>query len=107
MDRAGRVGQKGEGVLNLHGACAKIKTIYLLKFAEEDWAMSGWLLIWVLFAAGFVPLGCGIYFLLNRTLRAERAQRRAGIAFIAVGLAMMFPVLWALVPLLLRGIRFA
>ena len=68
--------------------------------------MSGWLLIWVLFAAGFVPLGCGIYFLMNESLRAEKKQRKAGVAFVIIGLAMMFPVLWVLIPLLPHRMRF-
>lgn len=62
--------------------------------------MSGWLLIWVLFVSGLFPLGCGIYFLINKTLREQKVQRRAGVVFIAIGLAMMLPVLWVLVPLL-------
>lgn len=62
--------------------------------------MSNWLLIWILFVAGFFSLGCGIYFLMNKKLRVEKNQRRAGIVFITIGLVMMSPVLWVLIPLL-------
>lgn len=65
--------------------------------------MSGWLLIWILFATGLFPLGCGIYFLVNQKLRMEKAQRRAGIMFMIIGLVMIFPVLWTLAPLLLHA----
>ena len=64
--------------------------------------MSGWLLIWILFGAGVFPLGYGMYILLGKERRAEREQRRAGVAFAAVGLAMMAPVLWVALPFLLR-----
>lgn len=62
--------------------------------------MSGWLLIWLLFAAGFFPLGYGIYILTNERLRERRDQRRAGIVFVGIGLVMVLPVLWTLIPLL-------
>nr|WP_326127800.1 hypothetical protein [uncultured Oscillibacter sp.] len=62
--------------------------------------MSGWLLIWILFAAGFFPLGYGIYILTNAELRKRRDQRRAGIVFVIIGLVMVLPVLWVLIPLL-------
>lgn len=67
--------------------------------------MSGWLLIWVLFAAGLFPLGYGIYILLNRTLREKKDQRTAGIVFVVIGLVMISPVLWVLIPLLLHTHR--
>ena len=51
--------------------------------------MSGWLLIWLLFAAGFFPLGYGIYILTNERLRERRDQRRAGIVFVGIGLVMV------------------
>lgn len=60
--------------------------------------MSGWLLIWLLFAAGFFPLGYGIYILTNAELRKRRDQRRAGIVFVVIGLVMVLPVLWTLIP---------
>lgn len=60
--------------------------------------MSGWLLIWILFAAGFFPLGYGIYILTNAKLQERRDQRRAGVVFVIVGLLMVLPVLWTLIP---------
>ena len=62
--------------------------------------MSGWILIWVLFAAIFPAGDMGNYILTNTKLRERRAQRRAGIVFVAIGLVMLSPVLWVLVPLL-------
>lgn len=61
--------------------------------------MSGWLLIWVLFAAGFFPLGYGIHLCASRKYQQQKDQRRAGVVFCAVGTAMLFPVLWVLLPL--------
>lgn len=67
--------------------------------------MNGWLMIWILFILGFFPLGYGIYILTNRNLREKKDQRTAGIAFIIIGLVMISPVLWMLIPLLLHTKR--
>lgn len=63
--------------------------------------MNGWLMIWILSILGFFPLGYGIYILLNKKLREKKDQRTAGIVFVIIGLVMIFPILWALIPLLL------
>ena len=67
--------------------------------------MSGWLLIWVLFAAGLFLLGYGVYILANARLRERRDQRRAGVVFVIIGLLMVLPVLWTLIPHLCRARR--
>lgn len=69
--------------------------------------MSGWLLIWILFAAGFLPLGYGIYTFTNPDLREKRGERKAGIVFIILGLVMISPVLWVLIPVVLHTHRIA
>lgn len=58
--------------------------------------MSGWMLIWVLAILGLFPLGYGIYIYTNPKERAQLSQRKAGVVFLLIGAAMVFPVLFSL-----------
>ena len=67
--------------------------------------MNGWLLIWVLFVAGFFPLGYGIYILRSPQRRAEQGQKKAGMILLVIGIIMILPVLWVWIPLALHTHR--
>ena len=64
--------------------------------------MNGWLMIWILFAVGLFPLGLGIWIFANPKLRLQKDQRKAGIISIIIGLVLLSPLLWVLVPFLLH-----
>ena len=67
--------------------------------------MNGWLMIWILFAAGLFPLGLGIWIFTNPKLRGQKEQRKVGIVAIIVGLVLLSPLLWVLIPFLLNTRR--